>query len=132
MAAKNNNKLGRSYFIKRKTEISRLFETGRRVNSDFIKTIWTCEDLALKSEVKIFISVPKRLINDANQRNLLKRRIREALRINLGEIKTYVALNSCSIKIGVVYSSAESKGYNSIENKIILSLQNIYSNIRVK
>jgi ribonuclease P protein component len=132
MAANNNNKLGRSYFIKRKIEISRLFETGRRLNSDFIKIIWTCEDLALKPEVKIFISVPKRLINDANQRNLLKRRIREALRINLGEIKAYTALNSCSIKIGVVYSSAESKDYNSIENKIILSLQNIYSNIRVK
>ncbi len=130
MAVVHSNKLGRSFFIKNKKQIQKLFNDGSRIKSGTFKTIWTCEKASEdNSGISIFISVPKRLIGKANKRNLLKRRIKEALRLNLADLKQYAELNNCNIQIGVVYSTDLIVDYKSIESKIILSLQKIHSNI---
>ncbi len=129
MSATHNNKFGRSFFIKNKAEIEQLFRQGSRINSEIIKTVWNIDTKTDRRGVSIFVSVPKRLINKATQRNLIKRRIKEALRQNLGEIKEWVNKRDINLQIGVVYTSNDITDFKTIESKIILSLQNLYTNI---
>ena len=129
MSVTHSNKLGRSFFIKNKTEIDQLFRQGDRIKSEIIKTVWLEDKDANKKGISLFVSVPKRLIAKASNRNLIKRRIKEALRLNLGEIKKFAKDNDCNLQIGVVYASDDIADFKMIEAKIILSLQNIYTNI---
>lgn len=129
MSVIHSNKLGRSFFLKNRKQIDKLFRTGNRIKLGVFKAIWTCEPVDDNPKVFVFISVPKRLIGKANNRNLIKRRIKESLRLNIGELKQYALKNNCTIQIGVVYTMDIVADYKTIESKIILSLQNIYSNI---
>ncbi|PLX07679.1 MAG: ribonuclease P protein component [Marinilabiliales bacterium] len=128
MSAEFNNKLNKGFILKNKSEIEELFKKGIRLNSDMLKAIWTV-DISDKSGVFVFFSVPKRLIPKAHNRNLIKRRMKEALRQNLSLLKKVSKQNNLCIRIAVVYSSDKIHDYQEIENKIILSLQSVFSKI---
>ncbi|MDD2634645.1 MAG: ribonuclease P protein component [Bacteroidales bacterium] len=129
MLQNQNNKLGRKYFLKHKTEIQNLFEKGIRFNKVLVRSIYLSKENEDNYGIKIFVSVPKKKINKACNRNLVKRRIKEAIRLNLSELKQLSADKKIEIYIGFVYCSNKIENYNIIENKIVLSLQNIYSNL---
>ena len=59
--------------------IETLFSEGERLYEFPIKAIWQ-EDDTLRSTVKLAISVPKKRLSKASQRNHIKRLIREAYR----------------------------------------------------
>lgn len=129
MSEYRKNSLKRDSMLKLKTEIQSLFDKGYREYLDLVKIIWTFEKDHNPGNVKIFISVPKKLVNKAVNRNLVKRRIRESLRINLGELRDFCNENNIYLKIGVVYTKQSIEDFNKIEQKIVLSLQKIYSKI---
>ncbi len=130
MSAIHSNKLNRNFFIKNKKQIDRLFSQGNRLNFNVIRLIWICDKDSINNGVSLFVSVPKRFIRKANKRNLIKRRIKEALRLNLSNLHKYAKINKYNIQIGIVYFSYDIANYQTIENKIVLSLQDIYSNIK--
>lgn len=81
---------------------------------------------SLKSTAAILVSVPKRLHKRANVRNLLKRRIREAYRLNQEPLRKLCAQHHIRLSIGLLYSSGEVADYTTIENavrKIIHTIQ---------
>jgi len=121
------NSLNRSSILRLKSEIQSLFSDGRREYMGILKVIWTIDKVENDQGVKIFVAVPKKNIRKAVKRNLLKRRIKEALRLNLNDLKELSKENNLYIKIGVVYSKNYIEEYNKIEQKIVLSLQKIYS-----
>ena len=63
--------------LKNKKDIENLFKNGKLCSHKFLRTIY----LPSESFLKIGVSVPKKLVPLAVKRNLIKRRIKEQIRL---------------------------------------------------
>ena len=75
------NKLPRSVSLKRRAEIDSLFEKGQRFPTDFFTLIWH------PGETFRFGVFVGRALGNATQRNRIKRRFREAIRLSRNNLK---------------------------------------------
>ena len=66
---------------------------------------------------RILFSVSKRYFKRAVDRNLIRRRMREAYRLNKNILNTGAG-NNISLSIGLVYLSREILSFKEIENKL--------------
>lgn len=82
------------------------------------KVIWRKMDNQEDESIKIAFTVPKRRFKRANKRNLLKRRMKEAYRLNKLPLKNYLISQNLSIQILVVYVSSDALPFNEIELKL--------------
>jgi ribonuclease P protein component len=123
--------LKRTAILKHKADIELLFAEGKRTNLGIFKALVLIRSDCNSKEagVKFFVSVPKRLIHNATDRNTVKRRIKEAYRLNYPQLKKMCCDNNVNIFIGVVYIKDYIEEYNIIEQKLVLYLQNIYNDI---
>lgn len=77
--------------------------------------------------LKMGVSAPKKRFKKAVDRNLLKRRIREAYRLNRNELKLSLNNNKGTLLLLFIYIGKEAESYAIIEEKIILILQKLQS-----
>lgn len=75
--------------------------------------------------LKFAISIPKRLYKKAVDRNLLKRRSREAFRLNKNELKSHLNNNNLEVLFMLIYIGKEPMSFEEIQKKIILILQRL-------
>jgi len=105
--------------------IDLLFETGKSFSTGPVRTIWLKSKPKPGCPVQILITVPKKNISKAVQRNKLKRRMREAYRKNKSPLLELLNQKGNSISLAFVYTKNEVIAYQEIEEKIILSLQRL-------
>lgn len=67
---------------------------------------------------QVLISIPKRKIKKAVKRNLLKRRTREAYRVEKQSLYTHLDEQEKNLAIGLIYVADEVLNYNEIDNAI--------------
>ena len=103
--------------ITNKKVIQKLFESGKKISlSPFIvKYIFEKNE----RQNKVLISVSKFKIKSSVKRNLLKRRIREAFRLNKNIIKGF------GYSFAFIYSSTKILNYNEINKSLIKLLKKI-------
>ena len=97
--------------------LRRLFDEGR---SGFVypfRYTYLTEESTSPS-VEVLFSVPKRNHKRANKRNLLKRRMREAYRLNNSELKSQCQSRGMAFDIAFIYSSKEVLPSNTIAHAI--------------
>ncbi len=102
--------------------VKRLFESGE---SGFVfpfRYVWYAE-VDNENSAEVLFSVPKRFHKRANKRNLLKRRTREAYRLQKGILQA--AQKSMNLDLALVYSSKEVLPYKNIEHAVRKILQQI-------
>ena len=75
--------------------------------------------------VKIMVTVSKKNYKKATDRNLIKRRIKEAWRKNKEVFYTFLEDRKIKCLLAFVYTSSEILPYKEIESKIILTLQKL-------
>lgn len=82
-----------------------------------LRVVWkeSSPYLAAKSRIQILVSVPKRNFKTAVARNLLKRQIREAYRLQKQELYTKVDKLDLHISLMVSYIAKEALPYTEIE-----------------
>ena len=129
-----DNTLSRAERLRSLSAIRRLFGEGK---SGFVypfrynflvhnATQPASEEQIHSSEcVKIMFSVPKRFHKRANKRNLLKRRMREAYRLNRGLLVEHLASNGQSVELAIVYSAKECHSYKTIEYAVQRVLEQV-------
>ena len=77
------------------------------------------------SIAQTLISVPKRNISLATKRNVLKRRMNEAFRLNKEKLYTKLNWSNKQINIAIIYQKQEIQTYKIIEQKINLLLSRL-------
>jgi ribonuclease P protein component len=107
--------------------IDTLFTTGNTFVVSPFRVIWLEFDFTEKSPAKILISVSKKRIKGAVERNLVKRRIREAYRRNKKSFYDFLIQNKKKCVFALLYNTSEVLTYKETEGKIILLLNRLQS-----
>lgn len=121
--------LNKSQRIKSKQQIADLFENGKNIIAYPLRIcyLWNMPTEGQTFENKIMVSVPKKLFKRAVKRNLLKRRIREAYRLNQHLLEEKNAETGQYIQIAFTYIAQEPLPFDKIQNAVIKGLNKIRS-----
>jgi ribonuclease P protein component len=115
---KNKYTFGKDQKLKSLKEIEEIFTQGKSVFTYPIKLFYTIKPIAALSELKppqVGVSVSKRKFKKAVDRNTIKRRMREAYRLNATPLK---ANNTININILFVYVGQIEEPYSKIERGV--------------
>lgn len=107
--------------IQSRLEIESLYEKGSKLKAFPIKLIYLLEPES-GSKLKSAFAVPKRSFKLAVNRNKIKRRMREAFRLNKGIIEDKF---EDRLLLMFVVQGSESPSFQEIQDKIILLLQRL-------
>lgn len=108
-----------------KRKISQLFAKAKAQSSFPLRALYsiTPKDETVNSPIKITVAVPKRAFKRAVKRNLLKRRMREAYRLNKEQLYNAAIETNQTIEIVFIYLGKAEKGYEKIEHAMVELLQ---------
>ena len=105
-----------------KTTIDNLFVNGSSIKGPFFRLVWNTEAFDNEIVAQTLIVVPKKNIKNAVNRNVLKRRMKEAFRIYKSALYTKIKSKNQQLAITIIYQRQEILPYKVIEEKIKLIL----------
>ncbi len=109
-----NNKYSAKEKLKSKKDIEMLFKKGKSINAFPIRAIYLQKNDTDNTSINAGVTVSKKNVKLAVNRNLIKRRMREAYRLNNQDLKG----SELALDIMLIYTSKEILPYNLIERKI--------------
>lgn len=104
--------------LKKQKDISELFNNGKPIYGNFIKTVFVKSDTVLLNRVAV--SVAKRNFKKAVDRNRIKRLIRESYRLN----KTIIS-KLAGLDIMIIYTGKEIPTFLYISSEVCKCLKKI-------
>ena len=111
-----------------KKDFETIFSKGNSLVEFPLRFIWTTStEQSQKELIQIAISVPKKRFKLAVDRNLLKRKIREAFRKNQSEILDSLKENKTHIRCVIVYNDTKIHSSQKIETQLKKGLKKIVS-----
>ncbi len=113
--------------LSRKKIVDQLFSEGKSFVIFPYRIVWMSYDLETDYPAQVLINVSKKKFKRAVDRNLIKRRTREAYRRNKESWYKFLEGNNFKCAFALLYISNEITSYKAIEEKIILSLQRLQS-----
>ncbi len=112
----NSNTLGRTERLKSEKSISQIFETGKSLSVYPLRLIYQSKPSEKDVPVKIGFAVPKKNFKKAVDRNLIKRRMREAYRLNKQILKIEKNKSHSGLEMMLVYQGKEAEDFEKISN----------------
>ena len=104
------------------TAIKEMFSNGNSFGIHTIRLVWkeqvNSDDVVIKS----IIVVPKKQLKLAADRNIVRRRMKEAYRLNKSTIENSLKNKGKQLNIAIVYQNDKRLSYKVIEEKIKLIL----------
>ena len=99
-----------------RTAINNIFQGGKSAICYPLRAAFTIS--AENAPTKFLITIPKKKIRKAVKRVLLRRRVREAYRLNRNRLTPILNKQGKSIKVAFVYLSDEIADYDTINTKM--------------
>ncbi len=123
---RENRLRGRSVF-------AALFTNGKTFNQYPFRITWK---MPVSTEpqgeaLQAAFVVPKRNFKKAVHRNLLRRRMKEAFRLQQDELRQTLAETGLKLRFVCIYSAKEESPYSEIEKKIIVTLQRLVHEVKM-
>ena len=113
-----NYKYSKNEKLKSKKVIDLLFNKGKSINAFPLRLVYLPKIDSDDTPVKMGVAVSKKNIKLAVNRNSIKRRIREAYRLNNNDLKSHLKSNNIKVNIMLIYTSKQILPYKEIEDKI--------------
>lgn len=105
--------------LKSLKEIELVFEKGQSLSHAPLRLLWmNLPEEGDKEEVKIAFSVPKKIFKKAVVRNRIKRRMREAYRLNKAKMPGLAPKEK--LRIFMIYTHNQELPYKEIEDALII------------
>ena len=104
------------------TAIKEMFSNGNSFVIHTIRLAWKEELNADDVAIKSIIVVPKKQLKLAADRNIVRRRMKEAYRLNKSAIESVLVDKNKQLNIAIIYQNEKILSYNVIEEKIKLIL----------
>ena len=105
--------------------IERLFENGKSLTEKPFRIIYNIDNNNEDVFLKALIVVPKKRVRLASDRNVIKRRVKEAYRLQKSELEKYLKSNNHQLILAIIYQKHEILDYKLIEVKIKLLLSRL-------
>ena len=105
--------------------IERLFENGKSLTEKPFRIIYNIDNNNEDVFLKALIVVPKKRVRLASDRNVIKRRVKEAYRLQKSELEKYLKSNNHQVNLAIIYQKHEILDYKLIEVKIKLLLSRL-------
>lgn len=115
----------KAHRLSSKKDIELLLAEGNSFTEFPFRFIWSQQNSQL-FDIKIAISIPKKRFAHAVDRNALKRRVREAFRLQYPNSEHPTAVE---IHLLIVYVDSANRDYTTIETQIQKGLQKIFDSI---
>lgn len=109
---------GKEYKLCSKIQIDQVFARGFRISQFPLQGLVLPTYFSQNTPFKVLITVPKKKIKKAVNRNYIKRLIREVIRKNKLYLETFLLENKIQLAICIIYSSQEEMNYLELEDKI--------------
>ena len=109
---------GKEEKLKSKKLIDLLFKEGKSIKKNSLKCLYLSPDETLSSPIQVMVSVPKKQFKKAVDRNLIKRRIREAYRLNKNTLVQLCREENKQLILAFLFQNTAIAEYNTIETDI--------------
>ena len=119
------NTLGKDERLKSRKKMEVLFQKGNSFLKSPIRVLWMFSDKELLFPAQIMFTVPKKLFKKSTDRNRIKRLMREAYRMNKGQIYEPLSSKGVYVIVAFIYTGNRLPEWKDINDKIILTLQRL-------
>jgi ribonuclease P protein component len=120
---------GKEYKLCSRILIDKLFQEGKRLRYDPFSLVYLQGNHEFKTPFQVLISVPKKQVKRAHERNYVKRRIREILRKNKLFLDLQQAGNN-KILLAVVYNFNQQLTFAEMEQKLVAALEKLSTKLK--
>lgn len=112
--------------------ITKLFEDGNNFYTPAFRVVWRPVTSETGSRVQVAFSVQKKSFRKAVDRNLLKRRLREAYRHEKQRLYEHLEKKNLQIAVMLIYRHSSIKNYSEISQSVAHVIEKLVKDIDEK
>lgn len=109
--------------------IENLFIQGHSIRQKPFRLVWKFEKNRDQVAVKALIVVSKKSIKYAKDRNIIKRKVKEAYRLQKKDLEAVLERKNQQLNLALIYQYDKLLNYNVLEQKISLLLKRLINTI---